>query len=82
MGCPYRTDGEWKWLKSNAPEPFEEAVFIDRALREVPVVRNAITRKGTAYLYKSRTALSEVDFEGALDYDSFMNDECDGLCGI
>ena len=82
VGCPYRTDGEWKWLKSNAPESFEEAVFVDRALREVPVVRNAITRKGTAYLHKSRTALSEVDFERALDYDSLMNDECEGLCGI
>ena len=32
IGCPYRTDGEWKWLKTNAPESFEEAVFVDRAL--------------------------------------------------
>ena len=82
VGCPYRSDGEWKWLKTNAPESFQEAVFVDRALREVPVVRNAITMKGNAYLHKTRIPLSEVDFEGAMDYDSFMNEECDGLCGI
>ena len=82
IGCPYRTDGEWKWLKSNAPDSFEEAVFVDRALREIPVVRNAITRKGTAYLHHSRIPLAQVDFDGATDYDSYMAEECDGLCGI
>ena len=82
IGCPYRSDGEWKWLKTSDPDAFEEAVFVDRALREVPVVRDAITRKGSAYLHKSRVPLSEVDFEEATDYDSFMVEECEGLCGI
>ena len=82
IGCPYRSDGEWKWLKTNAPESFEEAIFVDRALREVPVVRNAITRKGSAFLHKSRVPLSEIDFGEATDYDSHMAEECEGLCGI
>ena len=82
IGCPYRSDGEWKWLKANAPGSFQEAVFVDWALREVPVVRNAITRKGSAFLHKSRVPLSELDFESATDYDSHMAEECEGLCGI
>ena len=82
IGCPYRTDGEWKWLKTNAPDAFDEAVFVDRALREVPVVRNAITRKGSAFLHKTRVPLSEIDFDEATDYDSHMAEECEGLCGI
>lgn len=82
IGCPYRTDGEWKWLKSNHPDAFDDAVFVDRALREVPLVKNAITRKGYAYLHKSRAPLSEVDFDEATDYDSYMMEECEGLCGI
>ena len=82
IGCPYRTDGEWKWLKMNYPQAFQEAVFVDRALREVPVVRNAITRKGYAYLHKSRTPLSEVDLSETTDYDSHMVEECEGLCGV
>ena len=82
IGCPYRTDGEWKWLQFNDPDAFEEAVFVDRALRYVPVVRNAITRKGSAFLHRSRIPLSEVDFDEATDYDSYMAEECEGLCGI
>ena len=82
IGCPYRTDGEWKWLQANEPDAFQDAVFIDRALREVPVVRDAITRRGSAYLHPSRMPLSELDFNNATDYDSYMAEECDGLCGI
>ena len=82
IGCPYKTNGEWKWLQTNDPESFQEALFIDRALREVPVVRNAITRQGAAYLHKSRTPLSDIDFYEVTDYDSFMAEECEGLCGI
>ena len=82
IGCPYRTDGEWKWLKSHHPDAFAEAIFVDRALREVPVVKNAIARNSSAFLHKSRTALSDVDFDVAADYDSYMAEECEGLCGI
>ena len=82
IGCPYRTDGEWKWLKVHEPDAFAEAVFVDRALREIPVVRNAITRKGSAFLHSSRVPLSEVNFDEATDYDSYMAEECEGLCGI
>ena len=82
IGCPYRSDGEWKWLKTNDPDAFDEAVFVDRALREVPVVRNAITRKGQAFLHSSRIPLSVVNLEEATDYDSYMMSECEGLCGI
>ena len=38
IGCPYKSDGEWSWLRSNSPEEFAEAVEIDVALRENPVV--------------------------------------------
>ena len=37
---------------------------------------------GHAYLHKSRVPLSEVDFEEATDYDSYMMAECEGICGI
>ena len=82
IGCPYRSDPEWKWLKENEPEAFREAIFVDRALREESVVRNAITRKGAAFLHRSRIPLAEVDFEDSVDYDAFMDEECEGLCGI
>ena len=82
IGCPYKSDAEWKRLKEDDPKAFQDAVFIDTALREIPVVRNAITRKGKAYIHRSRTPLADVDFTDAKHYDDVMLEECEGLCGI
>lgn len=83
IGCPYKGDAEWKWLKDNSPSEFEEAAFVDRALREIPVVRNAITSNGaSAFLHRSRLPLAEVTFDAVQDYDDHMSEECEGLCGI
>ena len=82
IGCPYKSDAEWKRLKEDDPKSFQDAVFIDKALREIPVVRNAITKKGEAYLHRSRTPLADVDFTKSKHYDDVMLEECEGLCGI
>ena len=82
IGCPYKSDAEWKWLKVNDPTSFDDAVFIDRALREIPVVKNAIARNSTAYLHQSRTPLAVVNFDDQQDYDNLMIQECEGVCGV
>ena len=80
IGCPYRSNAEWKQLQENDPKSFQDAVFIDQAIRDVPVARDAI--KGEAYLHRSRKPLSEVDFSEVVSYDDLMIEECEGLCGI
>ena len=80
IGCPYHNDSVWKHLKDSDPKSFQEAVFIDQALRNVPATRGAI--KGDAYLHRSRTPLVEVDFSDVTSYDNLMLEECEGLCGI
>lgn len=83
VGCPYKSDAEWKWLLEKDPQSFYDAVFVDKALRDIPVVRNAITSNGgKAYLHRSRAPLAEVDFSDTADYDTLMEEECEGLCGI
>lgn len=82
VGCPYKSDAEWKWLQVNYPDSFAEAVFIDKALREVPVVKNAIARKSAAFLHPSRTPLDEIDFDDQQDYDDLMLQECEGICAV
>ena len=83
IGCPYKSDAEWKWLKVNSPVEFAQAVTVDRALRETPAVRDGITKNGaSAYLHRSREPLADVNLDETQDYDDFMNDECEGLCGI
>ncbi len=82
IGCPYKSDAEWKWLQINDPNSFSDAVFIDKALREVPVVKNAIARNSAAFLHPSRTPLDEIDFDGQQDYDDLMLQECEGVCAV
>ena len=80
IGCPYHSDAMWKHLKENDPKSFQEAVFIDQSLRDLPAARGTI--RGEAYLHRSRTPLMEVDFDDVLSYESLMMEECEGLCGI
>ena len=84
IGCPYKGDAEWKWLHTNDPVAFQDAVFVDQALRAIPVVRDAITKNGaSAFLHRSRKPLAELDFSAIeADYDEVMADECDGLCRV
>ena len=83
VGCPYRSDVEWKWLRDTDPEAFDEAMLVDGAMRNDPTVRDSITASGgEAFLHKSRIPLQDVNFDDARDYDDLMTEECDGLCGI
>ena len=80
VGCPYHTDSVWRQLKENDPKSFQDAVFIDQALRDVPSIKSTV--KGEAYLHRSRIPLLEVDFDEVPSYDDLMLEECEGLCGI
>ncbi len=83
IGCPYKSDSEWKRLAESDPASFQQAVEVDSALRADPVVSGAITAKGgRAYLHRSRKPLEAVDFSAARNYDDVMAEECDGLCGV
>lgn len=83
IGCPYKSDSEWKRLAESDPASFRQAVEVDSALRDDPVVSRAITAKGgRAYLHRSRKPLDAVDFSAVRNYDDVMAEECDGLCGV
>ena len=82
IGCPYHTNAEWKWLRDHDPKSFQDAVAVDHALRNNPIVKNSISKKGDAYLHRLRRPLADIDLSSAPDYDSVMLDECEGVCGI
>ena len=80
VGCPYHTNMEWKWLKENDHKSFQDAVFIDKAIREVPHIRG--TLRGEGYLHRERKSLDSVDFSQTEDYEDYMASECEGMCGV
>lgn len=79
IGCPYRTDAAWAWVKS-VPEYWRDVVELDEAIRSTALPTQY---KGTPYLHKSKVPLSEADFGQSQTtlFDGF-NQECEGLCGV
>lgn len=76
IGCPYHDNRAWKEMKLKDPVSWEDAVFVDKKLRE-----NA-KMKGEVFLHRSCLPLDEVDLgEAQMEMDEFIN-ECEGMCGI
>lgn len=82
IGCPYHSDAAWDDMKINDPESWNDAVGVDWALRNLPQAAGTID--GAAYLHRSRTPLTEVDFGNAATAAAAAEflEECEGLCGI
>lgn len=77
VGCPYRPDVEWKWLKQKQPDAFAEACAFDEAIRQPRLLESEL------FLHKSRQPLAEVDFSNTPNEDSdpARRTECLGYCG-
>lgn len=80
--CPYHSNYEWKRLKNNDQQAFNEAVEFEKALQKTMGQVKAF--RGTAYLHRSCKPLEEIDFNARspqLELDLF-GDECEGMCGV
>ena len=75
IGCPFRTDTQWRGL---TPEEFSDAVEVDAAIRDQPGFR------GRLFAHRSLKPLSEVDFSTAEERGqiNMFNNECEGMCGV
>jgi hypothetical protein len=73
VGCPYKTDHEWRLLKLNHPEMFQEAVEFDKQIRH----KNGM--KQPCFLHFSCVPLDEVAFDSK-QQKSLFNMECSGIC--
>lgn len=78
LGCPYHSKNEWRHIKNNSPDEWEETVSFDKAIRKCGGMR------GDVFLHDSRMPLDEVDLSTPEDHGqmSFFDDECAGICGV
>lgn len=79
LGCPFRSNAEWKWLKENDPVGWREAVSFDRALRH-----QAFGELGRRlYVHRECLPLNKVNLDRRKwSRDRGLDDECLGMCGI
>lgn len=73
VGCPFRSDREWKEMQENRPEEFADAVAFDAEIRRCNGMR------GEQYIHRSMIPLDQVSFRPEPDYPLFGCE--DGLCG-
>ena len=77
--CPMRKNTEWRWLRDNDPEGWNEAVAVDRAIRNG--MKNLKAEE--VYLHRDGMPLEDVDLTTAADFhDDLFAGECAGVCGV
>ena len=85
-GCPFRRDEEWLALKTSDPDLFEDAVELDRRLRD-PHYPPGVDLRGTPYLHTTLKPLAAAVANARSRKDmqpTLWNwaDECEGVCGV
>jgi hypothetical protein len=77
--CPYHSDNEWRRLRDEEPESWNQAVEFDRRIRTgIHKVR------GQCFVHKSCVPLDQVDFSTDEDHGQqvMFGNECEGMCGV
>ena len=82
--CPFHSDHEWRRLKNEEPEAFQEAVRFEKALQALHgdvTIGNRMVN--VPYLHDSLRPIDEINFsddptQGQLKFGN----ECEGLCGV
>jgi 3'-phosphoadenosine 5'-phosphosulfate sulfotransferase (PAPS reductase)/FAD synthetase len=83
IGCPFHSDSEWRRLRDDHPEEWEDAVAFDAEIRRVNAASpDRLESRG--FLHRSLLPLSEVDLTTAEDHgqQSLFAGECEGMCGV
>jgi hypothetical protein len=79
--CPFHHNDEWRRLKEQEPSEFDRAVAFERQMHEAQ--RNQEVLRGVPYLHQSCVPLDQVDFtksdKGQME---FLQEECEGMCGL
>ena len=78
--CPYHSDQEWLRMKTEDPQSFQEAVEVDKK------IRNGIGKVySKLFLHKSCKPLDEIQFDKServnQEFHNFQ-DACEGMCGV
>jgi len=77
IGCPFHSNAEWRAMKRDRPDEFQQAVEFEHTAGEAVGQQNK-----RAYLHRSCQPLYTVDFSTAEDRGQRnWIDECTGLCG-
>lgn len=76
IGCPFRGNKEWRYLRDNYPDEWADAIEVDTA------IRHADKMGGEVFLHRDCVPLEEANIDKPEGDDLFdMGNECLGYCG-
>jgi len=78
IACPFHNNREWRRMRNETPEEFQEAIEFDEA------IRNCGGMRGKMFVHQSAKPLKDVDLDTLEDKGqlNFFNNECEGMCGV
>lgn len=76
IGCPFKSNYEWRRLRDESPDEWADAVEFDEMIRERGGIR------GDLFLHSSRVPLAEADLGDDPNQLRLWDDECAGMCGV
>lgn len=76
IGCPFHSDHEWRSMRDNQPEEWQDAIQFDAAIRSAGGMR------GDSYLHRSLKPLAEAPIDGNTAQAELWGEECEGMCGV
>jgi hypothetical protein len=88
IGCPFRSNAEWKEMRDNRPDEWADACDFDDAQRSADVACAARRRLlvGASYVHRQMVPLREADLDGIGEEKSggcgSLFDGQDGFCDI
>jgi hypothetical protein len=88
IGCPFKNDEQWRYLRDEMPDEWADAVDFDHRMRELLTADSRFT--ATPYLHRQMKPLDLVDLRtikekgqaDLFDGDEPFNQECEGMCGL
>ena len=82
IGCPFKGDHQWREMRDNDPDGWNDLVDFDHSLRDGK--RHAFGMKFPTYIHSSHQPMDEVDLSTEQDHGQLdmFGEECEGMCGI
>jgi len=84
--CPFHSNAEWRRLKTEEPDAFEDASLFEHMLQGLHMRTDIVAGhiKGTPYLHRSCEPIHQVDLSTDLDRGQMglFDNECEGMCGV
>lgn len=86
VGCPYRSDEQWRQMRDTSPDEWADAIEFDDAIRSDAgrAAASSVREDAPPFVHRSLIPLRAVDLSSLEDrgQGDLFDGECEGMCGV